>query len=104
MPKLNGEPFRIAFPLIRLPENLGGRSAIILASQPHPENASVFVCVAVDEVGNVHTLSLMAPAILKAQRDHLAHFVEIPSPTQEAPKAAVDAAAAKISPGVILLP
>lgn len=45
--------FRLAFPVIRLPEHYGGKRAIVMFSVSQPSQPGVAFACCVDEAGNV---------------------------------------------------
>jgi len=65
---LQSKQFKIAFPGLTLPEQFGGKRALILYSAPHPQNPGVAImasCLDID--GHFHPqVPLMIPAVLKA--------------------------------------
>ena len=77
--------FKVAFPLIRLPEKYGGRWAIVLFSMGRPLDLQCFA-TCIDETGQVHQNVPLSMAEMKAATD--AHIKLLEVEDIEAPRVA----------------
>lgn len=78
MPAPDGRPFRMAFPVITLPANRGGKRAIILYSaQQRGDLSGVCYATCVDIDGVCHPqIPIHIDTIRKASQDPV-HFMEV---------------------------
>lgn len=77
--------FRIAFPVIQLPVNLGGKRAIVLFSVAPKDNPLVQFSTCCDIDGRIHQNVPLYVGAVRAASLNPVHFMEVESP--EGPEA-----------------
>ncbi len=88
---MNTEPFRCAFPLIKLPPERGGEDAIVILSVVQKQDLTVAFATAIDRKGRVHQSFPIPMTELQAAALAPAYFMQVPclpgpSPIIGAPK------------------
>ena len=80
------QPFKMKIPALQLPDNAGGRFALILSSVSHPDAPNVCMCTCLDDLGRIFSaVPIMKQSIIEAAKNPVNLF-EVPD--LNAPQAA----------------
>lgn len=80
-------PFRCAFPLVKLPLQYGGEDAIVIVSVAEAKNPRVVFATCIDRRGRIHQSVpfSMLEIQLAASPERRAHFLQVSASELEAP-------------------
>ncbi len=70
-------PFRVSFPVINLPDNLGGKRALVIMTMSRPTDPNVGFSVCIDVDGQVYQNVPTSLSKLREASQAPVHFIEV---------------------------